>query len=407
MSEYQYYEFRAIDRPLDRQQMAALRALSTRAEITPTSFSNFYTFGNFKGNPEELVRRYFDAFVYVSNWGTREFMLRIPRNLIDADVIDEYCNGESLLLIQTDEHLIIQFSLNEEPFDEWSEGEEWVPLLLPIRDDLIRGDFRALYLGWLALSGEEWGDADEDWEEDEFEEGDDPGGASDRTEWREPPVPPGLQDLTEPLKELASFLQIDPDLLEAAASLSPPSRDEPADARPIAPWLAKLPTSAKDAYLLRLLEGESDVRIRAELLKRHREETAPPGRPIARKTDRRTYKELRQAGSRLKAARLLRQREQAAQETARRQRAEAEAHARYLHDLAAREADAWDEAETLIDQKRAGPYEQAVELLANLLDVAERAGRREAAEERLAELRERHAGKPALIRRFDAKGLGL
>ncbi len=36
MSEYQYYEFVAIDRPLSKGEMADLRALSTRAEITPT-----------------------------------------------------------------------------------------------------------------------------------------------------------------------------------------------------------------------------------------------------------------------------------------------------------------------------------------------------------------------------------
>lgn len=38
MSEYQYYDFRAIDRPLDAEALKALRALSTRARITPTRF---------------------------------------------------------------------------------------------------------------------------------------------------------------------------------------------------------------------------------------------------------------------------------------------------------------------------------------------------------------------------------
>ena len=40
MSEYQYYEFRAIDRPLTDQQMRELRVISTRAAISRTSFSN-------------------------------------------------------------------------------------------------------------------------------------------------------------------------------------------------------------------------------------------------------------------------------------------------------------------------------------------------------------------------------
>lgn len=44
MSEYQYYEFMAIDRPLKKDEMAELRALSTRATITPVSFSNEYNY---------------------------------------------------------------------------------------------------------------------------------------------------------------------------------------------------------------------------------------------------------------------------------------------------------------------------------------------------------------------------
>ena len=50
MSEYQYYEFQAIDRPLTDKQMQELRKYSTRATITPTSFVNVYNWGSFKGN---------------------------------------------------------------------------------------------------------------------------------------------------------------------------------------------------------------------------------------------------------------------------------------------------------------------------------------------------------------------
>jgi hypothetical protein len=36
MSEYQYYEFLALDKPLTSKQREELRELSTRAEITGT-----------------------------------------------------------------------------------------------------------------------------------------------------------------------------------------------------------------------------------------------------------------------------------------------------------------------------------------------------------------------------------
>lgn len=40
MSEYQYYEFQAIDRPLTSREMGELRAVSSRAAITATRFTN-------------------------------------------------------------------------------------------------------------------------------------------------------------------------------------------------------------------------------------------------------------------------------------------------------------------------------------------------------------------------------
>jgi hypothetical protein len=58
MSEYQYYEFQAVDRPLGEREMRALRRLSTRATITPTSFVNTYNFGDFRGNPSLLMAKY-------------------------------------------------------------------------------------------------------------------------------------------------------------------------------------------------------------------------------------------------------------------------------------------------------------------------------------------------------------
>jgi len=39
MSEYQYDEFRAIDLPLDAGAQQLLRAISSRARITATSFT--------------------------------------------------------------------------------------------------------------------------------------------------------------------------------------------------------------------------------------------------------------------------------------------------------------------------------------------------------------------------------
>jgi hypothetical protein len=68
VSEYQYYEFVAIDRPLTAVEMRQLRAISTRAEISPARFRNEYHWGDLKADPAKLVASYFDAHLYFASW---------------------------------------------------------------------------------------------------------------------------------------------------------------------------------------------------------------------------------------------------------------------------------------------------------------------------------------------------
>jgi hypothetical protein len=57
VSEYQYYEFLAIDKPLTEDEIDDLQRLSTRATITPVSFTNVYNWGDFKSSPDKLMQR--------------------------------------------------------------------------------------------------------------------------------------------------------------------------------------------------------------------------------------------------------------------------------------------------------------------------------------------------------------
>lgn len=64
-----------------RKGQAARRVAATvdRAEITATRFTNEYHWGNFRGAPQEMMASYFDAFLYLANWGTRHLMFRVPK----------------------------------------------------------------------------------------------------------------------------------------------------------------------------------------------------------------------------------------------------------------------------------------------------------------------------------------
>ncbi len=91
MSEFQYYEFVAIDRPLSAPERKRLRGITSRATITSTRLVNTYEWGNFKADPRELVAKYFDAFLYYANWGTRRLILRVPSARLELKIAKQYC----------------------------------------------------------------------------------------------------------------------------------------------------------------------------------------------------------------------------------------------------------------------------------------------------------------------------
>jgi hypothetical protein len=277
MSEYQYYEFRTIDKPLDDDDMDDLRSLSSRAEITSTSLTNEYSYGNFRGKPEDLMSKYFDAFVYVANWGTHRLMFRIPWRLFDVVQAESYCDDHALKLAEKKGFVLLEYNSEEEGGGEWIDGKSWMPSLISLRADLLRGDFRALYLGWLAsFESRDWHDVNE------------LGADGDLCE---PPVPPGLAKLSAPLENLADFLRVDDALLKAAAivdngkATAEPSREE------LARWLKKIPASSKEEYLQRFLAAEGDELLRAELFQRYREATTPKNKRTAT-PERRTVAQL-------------------------------------------------------------------------------------------------------------------
>ena len=114
MSEFQYYEFQAIDRPLDKAAQEALRSISSRARITATSFTNHYEWGDLKGDPRTFMERWFDLHLYVANWGTRRLMLRVPKRLVKRTDIESFLHGIDWVEVWTSgDNLIIDICRNE------------------------------------------------------------------------------------------------------------------------------------------------------------------------------------------------------------------------------------------------------------------------------------------------------
>jgi len=150
MSEYQYYEFLALDRPLDRAAQDALRSISSRARITVTSFTNHYEWGDLKGDPCEFMERWFDLHLYLANWGTRRLMLRMPARSVNRKDIDRFLREIDWVEVWTSgDNLIVDIQRNEEGADDdLDDGSGRLAALAPLRTDVLSGDLRLFYLLW-------------------------------------------------------------------------------------------------------------------------------------------------------------------------------------------------------------------------------------------------------------------
>jgi hypothetical protein len=149
LSEYQYYEFQAVDRLLTSAQQDELRALSTRARITATSFVNHYEWGDFKGNLARLMEHVFDLHLYLANWGTRIFSMRLPRRLIDTAVVEACLIDDEIASMRVvGEDIVIAIACDELEFVDWDDGSGWLGALAPLRSDILNGDLRLFHLLW-------------------------------------------------------------------------------------------------------------------------------------------------------------------------------------------------------------------------------------------------------------------
>jgi len=357
MSEYQYYEWQTLDRPLTPEERAAVNELSSHIEVTSSQAIVTYSWGDFKHDPKQVLARYFDAFLYLANWGSKRLAFRFPKGLLDPKQIEPYLWEYCVELEPVGDYLILDISLDEEEGADWIEGESWLSSLGRLRDDLLEGDYRALYLAWLRAAELQVTDDDE----------------------LEPPVPPDLSELSPPLTSFVELFDLDEYLIQAAAEASP--QRQPAPAIPPEGAIALLSPAERDAFLVRLARGEAHLSL---ALNRRLQELTGASRPAA-SAPRRTWGELWATADRLRCE-------------AERRAAEA-AEAKRIQELQAfapREAETWRDVVALIDEKRPASYDKAVALLVKLRDLADYQGHVADFQTRVAGLQERYANRPAL-----------
>jgi hypothetical protein len=247
MSEYQRYEFMTVDRPLTRAQLDAVNKLSSHIEASATHAVIEYNWGDFKHDPIGVLRAYFDGFLYWANWGSPQLAFRFPHGSLPANLLAGYDLDDFVTITQREDYdiLDIQFGEMEAP-DEWIDYE--LSPLIAIREELMEGDLRPLYIVWLAAQFFMEGD---EVEEDEEDEVDDEG---EEESFTVPPVPPAFGSLTAAQLALAELFRVPQELLGAAARHS--SAAAPSTADDFATWVTLLPAGRRNEYLVRLAHNE-------------------------------------------------------------------------------------------------------------------------------------------------------
>ncbi len=245
MSEYQYYEFQTIDRPLTKAEQQAVSLLSSRVQLSSTRAIFTYSYGDFRGDPKELLVQYFDAMFYMANWGTLQLMFRFPKALIDVERMHKYCVGYQIVVSEINNFVILEISLDDDEGFGWIEGEGNLSSLIGLRQEILQGDYRLLYLAWLkAIS---YLDIDELNEEE-----------------LEPPVPPGLGKLSSSLEAFIDAFELNEHLLKVATTAS--AAKSSISEKSLKAAITKLDRSESDIFLLRLAKGEANLSF--ELRKR-------------------------------------------------------------------------------------------------------------------------------------------
>lgn len=380
MSEYQYYNFRAIDTPLSPEQMKHLRGISSRAEITPVSFVNEYNWGDLHAKPRDLMRDFFDIHVYLANWGSAILMLRLPKEVLHEQTlqsftVDSYFEVESVL-----DYWLLTWSLGESnDYDLFEEGESdsWMTRLAPLREELLRGDLRSLYIGWLQAVT-----VDEEMDEEQ-----------------EPMALDGLGNLTAAQQALAEFLAVDPDLLAGAGvgSREDSRKEKNGVAHDV--WLDTLPREEMRRYLHQMLIGQGAQAERALL--RNFTAWQSEATPDDQTRIRRSVEELWQLADQSQKVRL-------AQQAKARKKAEAETRRKretYLTIMAKNFGGAWKVVHKDADRGCASGYESACRRLIDLRDAYNLQGNQDTFRQEFEKFISEHKQRKALMTRIKSAGI--
>ena len=366
MSEYQYIEFQAVDRPLNDKQLAVAERQSSRAEVSRRSLTVEYHYSDFRGDVDGLLRNGFDVFLHYANYGVREIRLRLPGGLpFEKTAWSKFVDGERLKWEKNPKETggILTLCPYHEAgeLDEVWEFDEYVDAAVQIRESLIAGDLRALYLLWLCAADDDYNDPDET---------------------IEPPVPHGLAELPGQGENLLTFFGLDTLLLKAAAEGVANAQAGVSQDKALEDWVRSLSAEQSKTLLTRFLMEDSQA-VKADTLAGISGAQVSASWPTTEK--KRTFSQLLEVCIVLRSEEtMIRQRAADAKAKRDAAKAEKERQAR-MKEMVASPAPWLDKAEKMADARGTDNYKAVADILADLREAiggeeGEKLARRHAAQ---------------------------
>jgi hypothetical protein len=348
--EYQHYEFHSLDKPLSAAARKKISSWSSRVEATATSATFTYSYSDFPEDEFQVVEKYFDMMLYLANWGSKRLLLKIPAHLVDFNEIklfdcsvwDKHYAESDLIIQKKGNHVFIDLSENEdEGYIEWIETGGLIPLL-SIREDIINGDYRTLYLFWLHVMSSRVKNLEESKEI----------GVILKT--IEPPVPPNLAKHNGAIQAFIKFWEIDNSWIKAASERSPSHKEKVLNFENM---IQSLSESEKVNYLHRLAKGE--VRLHQTFLKFLKSKEGISNTKSDSKT-RRNVEELLELTTKVDG-----EKKALAKIKAEKKKKEK------MNKMAKEESQHWESVKYNVSQGNSRSYDLAIQTLEDLLELAE------------------------------------
>lgn len=128
--------------------------MSSRVDLTPTRAVFTYSFSDFRYDEEQIVFEYFDFMFYMSNWGTKRILIKIPEGIGNFKELKKYnitvetSYVQEIRVYKRSKFILIDINFTEEEGLGWIDENQSYGFE-SIRREIIEGDYRALFMIWL------------------------------------------------------------------------------------------------------------------------------------------------------------------------------------------------------------------------------------------------------------------